>query len=133
MTFESPHDEISERGDFAPSQAFLATHRGQAAFAREYSRLVTAMVADVGAAARENPAFAPLIRQSPERCIVPVSYTHQMCIRDRSLPDSPPVNDIQPSSPRPQADTASVIQRTNSDPEGGFDAPQSAAYPAEFP
>ena len=78
MTFESPLDEISDRGDFAPSQAFLATHRGQAAFAREYARLVAAIVADVGVAARENPAFTPIIRQSPERCIVqlgPVAMT----------------------------------------------------------
>ncbi len=78
MTLASPQDEFSDRGDFAPSQAFLATHRGQAAFAREYARLVAAIVSDVGAAARENPVFAPLIRQSPERCIVqlgPVAMT----------------------------------------------------------
>ena len=78
MTLLSPQDEFSDRGDFAPSQAFLATHRGQAAFAREYARLVSAIVSDVGAAARENPLFAPLVRQSPERCIVqlgPVAMT----------------------------------------------------------
>jgi hypothetical protein len=78
MTLESPQDESSDRGDFAPSQAFLATHRGQAAFAREYARLVSAIVADVGAAARENVLLTPIIRQSPERCIVqlgPVAMT----------------------------------------------------------
>lgn len=78
MTLESPLDEISDRGDFAPNQAFLATHRGQAAFAREYARLVTAIVAEIGATARANPALTPIIRQSPERCIVqlgPVAMT----------------------------------------------------------
>ena len=78
MTLESPLDAIADRGDFAPSQAFLATHRGQAAFAREYARLITAIVADVGGRAKVNPELAPLIRQSPERCIVqlgPVALT----------------------------------------------------------
>ena len=78
MTLESPQDAFADRGDFAPSQAFLATHRGQAAFAREYSRLVAGLVSEVGVAAKQNAAFAPIIRQSPERCIVqlgPVAMT----------------------------------------------------------
>lgn len=72
MTLSSPQDELSDRGDFAPNQAFLATHRGQAAFAREYARLVSSIVAEIGITAKGHPALAPIIRQSPERCIVQV-------------------------------------------------------------
>ena len=74
----SPRDAFADRGDLANSPAFLATHRGQAALVREYARLVAALVAEVGSAARERPEFAPVIRQSPERCIVqlgPVAMT----------------------------------------------------------
>ena len=78
MSQGSPWDASAERGDAANSQAFLATHRGQAAFAREYARLVTAILADVGMLTRGDAAMAPVIRQSPERCIVqlgPVAMT----------------------------------------------------------
>ena len=78
MTLESSRDALADRGDLASSNAFLATHRGQAAFVREYARLVAAVVAEVGNAARLRPELTPVIRQSPERCIVqlgPVAMT----------------------------------------------------------
>ncbi len=78
MTQPLPWDANATRGDAATSQAFLATHRGQAAFAREYARLITAILADVGQITRNDPALVPVIRQSPERCIVqlgPVAMT----------------------------------------------------------
>jgi hypothetical protein len=78
MTHPSPRDAIAARGDGAQSQAFLATHRGQAAFAREYARLIAAIVAEATMIGKADPERVPVIRQSPERVIVqlgPVAMT----------------------------------------------------------
>lgn len=66
----SSGDAEASPGDGLHSQSFLASHRGQAAFAREYARLTGALVAGIGIATRGDPERIPTIRQSPERCIV---------------------------------------------------------------
>jgi hypothetical protein len=78
MTQSSPREADAERGDSVHSQAFLATHRGQAAFAREYARLIAAIMADATMIGKLDPERVPVIRQSPERVIVqlgPVAMT----------------------------------------------------------
>jgi hypothetical protein len=70
MTHPSPREALAERGDSVQSQAFLATHRGQAAFAREYARLIAAIMADATMIGKMDPERVPVIRQSPERVIV---------------------------------------------------------------
>lgn len=69
---------IAARGDGAQSQAFLATHRGQAAFAREYARLISAIVANAQMVGKMDPERPAVVRQSPERVILqlgPVALT----------------------------------------------------------
>lgn len=78
MTQPSPRDTSVDRGDSVHSQAFLATHRGQAAFAREYAKLISAIISDATAVGKMDPERVPVIRQSPERVIVqlgPVAAT----------------------------------------------------------
>lgn len=65
-----PRDANATHGDGEQTSAFLGSHRGQAAFAREYARLASAVVAGVGHATRDHPELTSVIRQAPERCIV---------------------------------------------------------------
>lgn len=65
-----PRDANATHGDGSQTSSFLASHRGQAAFAREYARLTSALVAGVNRATHDNPEVSPTIRQAPERCIV---------------------------------------------------------------
>lgn len=65
-----PSDANATRGDGEQVSAFLASHRGQAAFAREYARLALALAAGASQATRDNPELTSIIRQAPERCIV---------------------------------------------------------------
>ncbi len=68
----------SSSDDGALSHVFLASHRGHAAFAREYTRLVGVIAAEFAQLGKADPANAPLVRQSPDRVIVqlgPVALT----------------------------------------------------------
>ncbi|NUO64979.1 MAG: hypothetical protein HOQ11_14835 [Gemmatimonadaceae bacterium] len=66
-----------ERDGFEP-QPFLSTHRAHAACSRELGRLMDEVIDRVGALAPGGIAEKPVVRQSPERCIVqlgPVALT----------------------------------------------------------
>lgn len=65
-----PRDANATLGDGSQTSSFLASHRGHTAFAREYARLTSAVVAGVGRATLKNPEVSSTIRQAPERCIV---------------------------------------------------------------
>lgn len=84
MTPLSPRDAnattpaSASRGDGALSQAFLTSHRGHAAFAREYARLIGAIASQSTLVGKADPERVPVIRQAPERVIVqlgPVALT----------------------------------------------------------
>ena len=72
MIQSAPIERVADPRDTASTKAFLSSHRAMAVCTREFARLSDELVSAAKVFAMNNSDESPVVRQSPDRCIVQV-------------------------------------------------------------